>query len=203
MKKFNIGLLTFAIGCAFSVGTLAQGMTEIDYQAAKDKIAATYKSNKTLCEPLSGNPNDICEADAKGREKVAAAELEATYKPSPETHYQLRLAKASADYAVENERCDDLAGNTKDVCVKKAQAVQTTAKADAETQMKTSQAVTTANEKSDEARSDASGETAAARKDATEQKLDAKYKLAKEKCDMFADDAKDRCLDEAKQRFEL
>jgi len=202
MKKLHISLLTLALGFAFSAGTMAQGMSEIDYKDSKDKIAETYKSNKASCDALSGNPKDICEADAKGREKVSLAELEATYKPSSETHYQLRVAKAEADSAVAKERCDDLAGNAKDVCVKKAEAAETTAKADAEVQMKTSEANATANEKSGEARSDASSETADARKDAAEQKLDAQYKVAKEKCDTFADDAKDRCLDEAKARFE-
>ena len=202
MKKLNISLLTLALGFAFSAGTMAQGMSEVDYKDGKDKIAETYKSDKASCDALSGNPKDICEADAKGREKVSLAELEATYKPSSETNYQLRVAKAEADYAVAKERCDDLAGNEKDVCVKKAEAAETTAKADAEAQMKTSEANATANEKTGEARSDASSESADARKDATEQKLDAQYEVAKEKCDTFSDDAKDRCLDEAKARFE-
>jgi len=202
MKKFNISLLTFALGFAFSAGAMAQGMSEIDYKDSKDKIAETYKSNKASCDALSGNPKDICEADAKGREKVSLAELEATYKPSSETHYQLRVAKAEADSAVAKERCDDMAGNAKDVCVEQAQAAETTAKAYADAKMKTSDANATANEKTSAARSDADNVAADARKDAAVDARAAEYKVAKEKCDTFAGDIKDRCLGDAKARFD-
>ena len=37
------------------------------------------------------------------------------------------------------QKCDDLSGNPKDVCVKEAKAARTTAKADATVQMKTGQ----------------------------------------------------------------
>ena len=201
MKKLSINVIAIALGLAFSAGAMAEGISKTDYQAGKDKIAAEYKSTKAACDSLSGNKNDICVADAKGKEKVAIAELEASYKPSRETRYEARVAKAEADYAVAKERCDDMAGNAKDVCVKEAKAAETTAKADAKAQMKTSEANAAAGEKSAEARSKASGQTAEARKDATEDKRDAEYKVATEKCDGFAGGAKDECLAKAKAQF--
>jgi hypothetical protein len=201
MNKLNISVIALALGFAFSAGSMAEGISKDNYKAGKDKIAAEYKSAKAGCASLSGNPNDICVAEAKGNEKVAKAELEASYKPTQKTRYQVRIAKAEADYAVAKERCDDVAGNAKDVCVKQAKATETTAKADAKAHMKTSDANATANEKSAEARSQANNQAAAARKDAAADKLDAQYAVAKEKCDTYADGAKDRCLEQAKARF--
>jgi hypothetical protein len=41
------------------------------------------------------------------------------------------VAKAEADYRVAKERCDDQAGNVKDVCLEEAKAAEAAAKADA------------------------------------------------------------------------
>ena len=150
---------------------------------------------------MSGNPNDICIAESKGKEKIAKAELEVTNNPTRKTRYQALVAKAEADYAVAKERCDDMTGNEKDVCVKEAKAAQTTAKADAKAQLEAQDAKATAKEKSTEARSDAKAKTTDANKDAAADKLAAEYAVAKEKCDTFAGSAKDRCLEQAKTRF--
>ena len=201
MNKLNINVIALALGFAFSAGAMAEGISKSDYNAGKARIAAEYKSAKAGCASLSGNPNDICVAEANGKEKIARAELAASYKPTPKTRYEARLAKAEADYAVAKERCDDKAGNAKDVCVKEAQAAQTAAKADAKAQMKTSDASAKANEKSADARNDADNQTADAHKAAAPEKVDAQYGVAKEKCDMYAGGAKDRCLDQAKANF--
>lgn len=201
MNKLNIKVIALAIGFAFSTGAMAQSMSKDAYQASRDKITAEYKTAKASCGSLSGNANDICAAEAKGKEQVGMAELEASYKPSSETRYKARVAKAEADYTVANERCDDLAGNAKDVCVKEAKAAQTAAKADAKAQMKTSEANATANEKSAAAHSKASEQSADARKGATVEKLDADYAVAKQKCDTYAGTAKDSCMSQAKARY--
>lgn len=82
----------------------------------KDRIAAAYKTDKAACDPMKGNAKDICVIEAKGKEKIAKAELEVSYKPTRKSRYEPSIAKAEADYAVAKEKCDDLAGNTKDVC---------------------------------------------------------------------------------------
>lgn len=190
MNTLNIHAIALAVSLAFSAGAMAQNVSKDDYLSVKDKIAADYKLAKASCDSLSGNPNDICMAGAKGNEKVALAELEAGYKPTPENRYQARVVKADAEYQLAKERCDDRAGNTKDVCMKEAMSAETAAKADAKAQMKTADANATANEKS-----------ADARKGATEDKLGAQYKVAKEKCDTYAGNAKDICVNEAKVKF--
>jgi len=201
MKTLNLNVIALAVSLAFSTGTMAQSPSKSDYQASQDKITAEYKLAKANCASLSGNLKDICMADAKGKEKVAKAELESSYKPTRENRYEASAAKAEADYAVAKERCDDKAGNTKDVCMKEAKAAETTAKADANAQLKTSDANAIANDKSDAARSKANEQTAEANKDAMAAKIDAEYKVAKEKCDTLAGNAKDVCVNEAKVRF--
>lgn len=180
---------------------MAQSMSKSDYSTSQDKIAAEYKSAKSACASLSGNPKDICVAEAEGREKIARAELTASYKPTGQNLYQARVAKAEADYAMAKERCDDRAGNAKNVCVSKALAVEIAAKADADAQMKTADANAGADEKSAEARSKANHQAAEARKEAAEDKRAGQYEVARQQCDMHAGSAKDVCLDRAKVRF--
>ncbi|MFO7541930.1 MAG: hypothetical protein R6W97_03835 [Thiobacillus sp.] len=190
MNTPNIHAIALAVSLTFSAGAMAQNESKDDYLAVKDKIAADYKLAKASCDSLSGNPNDICMAGAKGNEKVALAELEAGYKPIPETRYQAAVIRADAEYELAKERCDDRAGNTKDVCMKEAKSAETAAKADARARMKTAEANAVASEQS-----------ADARKDATATKLDAQYKVAKEKCDTYAGNAKAVCVNEAKVKF--
>ena len=87
--------------------------------------------------------------------------------------------KADAAYRVAKEKCDDLSGNAKDVCV-----------ADAKAQHEKSKAMATEQRKVSEARSDARADS-----------RDAEYKAAKERCDTYAGDAKDRCVADAKARY--
>ncbi|MGZ5115748.1 MAG: BON domain-containing protein [Burkholderiales bacterium] len=137
-----------ALALASAGAPAAQGMSKDEYKAGKDKIAAEYKSAKAGCDSLSANAKDVCIAEAKGKQKVAKAELEASNKPSDKTRHAVNIAKAEADYAVAKEKCDDKAGNDKKVCVKEAKAAEARAKADARKPMKTSNAGTPAKEKS-------------------------------------------------------
>lgn len=201
MNKLNILVIALAIGFGYSASGMAEGISKNAYKANKDKISAEYKMDKSGCASLSGNASDICIAEAKGKEDVARAELQASYKPSRKTRYEARVARAEADYAVAMEKCDDKGGNVKDVCVKEAKAAETAAKADAKAKMKSSAADAMANEKSDQARSDANETANEAHKAATADKRDAQYQVAKEKCDKFAGAAKDQCLQHAKTSF--
>ena len=177
MKRAPILAIAAAVALAFSASAGAQAMTKSEYQAGKDGIHAEAKTaKKSACDPLGGNARDICTAQADGREKVALADLEARYKPSAKTRYELRAAKADAEYAVAKERCDDSAGNVKDVCVKQAKAAHVSAKADAKAQEK----------------------IVDARKDATVDKRDAEYAVAKEKCDALSGNTKETCVKDAK-----
>lgn len=201
MNTIHFKALTVAICCAFGAPAMAQSMSKADFKLGKERISVDYKAAKSACASLSGNAKDVCKVDAKGKEKVARAELEAQYEPTVKNHYEVRVAKAEADYALAKEKCDDLAGNPKDVCVKEAKAAQVAAKADAKVQMTNTNANAKASEKSMDARSEATSEKTGAANDAAKEKQEAAYKVAIEKCDTYSGAAKDTCVAQAKTRF--
>jgi len=88
------------------------------------------------------------------------------------------MAQAEADYSVAREKCDDQAGNAKDVCVKEAKAARVGAEADAEAQKK----------------------TWSAKHEAADDKREGGYAVAKEKCAALEGSAKDGCMNDAKAR---
>lgn len=201
MNRLKSTAISLAIGLTFSVGAMAETMSKDIYKASTDRIETEYKADKAQCNSLSGNASDICIADAKGKEKIAKADLDARNKNDTESRYDALVAKAEANYAIAREKCDDQAGNKKDVCIKEAKAAETTAIANAKSQLKISEANKTANKKYASARNDAQEKTNESRNDATADKSDANYAVAKEKCDALDGDAKDKCVDQAKNRF--
>jgi hypothetical protein len=158
-----------------NAATLAKG----DYRAGKTRIDAQYTADKARCAGLAGNARDICREQAKGKQRVARAELEYAYTGKPRDENKVFEARAEANYAVAKERCDDLAGNPKDVCVKEAKAARTKAMADAKMNRKIGEA----------------------ERDADAAKRDADYRVATEKCDALAGDPKASCVANAKAAF--
>lgn len=179
------------------VATSAFAMTPVEHKAAKDSIEATYKADKEKCDALTANANanakDICQKEAKGKEKVAQAELEAQYKPSPRNTQKVAEARADAAYEVAKEKCDDLKGNEKDVCEKDAKAARVKAKADAK--------VIAAQAKPAGNPAEKAADVAEARKDANAAKNDANYQAAKERCDALSGNAKSACVDDIKRMY--
>jgi osmotically-inducible protein OsmY len=140
MNRINMTAIAAAITLAFSAGTMAQSLSKDEYKADKSKIKAEYKTAKASCGSLAANAKDVCVAEAKGKEKVAKAELEARYEPSDKASHKVKIAKAEADYAVAKEKCDDKAGNDKKDCVKEAKAVEAQAKAETKAPLQASEA---------------------------------------------------------------
>jgi hypothetical protein len=194
-SKLLLALIA-AAGLAFAgagqAATSAQPatMSKDSHDAAYKNAAAQYKTDKEACNSMTGNAKDVCMEQAKGKEKIAKAEADAAYKNTPKARESARIAKADADYNVAKEKCDDLSGNQKDVCVKEAKAAHAKAKADAKVDRVAADTRNASAEK-----------TAEARKDATEDKRDADYKVAIEKCDSLTGAAKDTCVKNAKMRY--
>ena len=192
MSRLMISLLA-AAGIAFAGAAAAAdnaSMSRDQYKADKDRIEAQYKSDKDQCSSMKGNAGDICKAESKGKEKVAKAELEANYKNTAKARSDARIAQADADYEVAKEKCDDMSGNQKDVCVKQAKAAHTKAKADAKVARVDRDATRTAENK-----------RADARQNAREDTRNAQYKVAAEKCDAMTGAAKDQCVKDAKTHY--
>lgn len=203
MKKPHHLLSGVAITACLLFGTsaMAQTMSSADFSASKDRIKTEYKADKKSCDSLASNAKDICVAEAKGKESMALAELDNSYKPTLKTQYKVSIAKGEAAYDVAKQKCDDLSGNPKDVCVKEAKAAWTAAKADAKVQMKTSDTNNTAHQKSADANAEARSDNKEVRADAAADKRAAQLKVAEEKCDALASSAKDACMAAAKAKF--
>jgi len=179
IKHFNLKASFVVAAMLVFSGAQAATMTKADYKADKTRISADYKADKAACASLSSNAKDICVEEAKAKEKVARAELEYAYSGKSSDQNKVMVAKAKSAYAVAKEKCDDKAGNEKDVCVKEAKAIETKALAEAKM-----------GKQIGEARKDAAVETS-----------DAEYKVAVEKCDALAGDAKASCMSAAKAKF--
>jgi hypothetical protein len=168
----------------------ATPMSKDTYAMATANADTQYKIDKDACSPLSKNAKDICIAQAKGKDNMAKADAKAAFENTPKAREAARVAHAQANYDVAREKCDDLTGNGKDVCVKEAKAELVKGKA---------------NAKVDRVAADTSQNAAAkqadARKEANTDKRDAEYKVAIEKCDALAGAAKDSCVGNAKVQF--
>jgi hypothetical protein len=198
MSKLMIALFV-AAGLASGGATAAEmnspkttstPMSKDNYAMAKTNADAQYKTDKDACSSLKGNAKDVCVAEAKGKDNVAKAEAEAAYENTPKARQNARVAHAQANYNVAIEKCDDLAGNRKDVCVKEAKAELVKGKANAKVDRVVS-----------DTRHDAAVKQADASKEANADKRDAEYKVTVEKCDALAGPAKDTCVSNAKAQY--
>lgn len=186
--KNRLLMLSVVMSCAFAGNAMA--LTQAEYNAQKDRISADYKASRDKCGTLSANAKDICIAEAKGAQKVAKAELEAQYKPSTKHSRDAAMAKADAAYDTAKEKCDDLDGNPKDVCIKDARAAHVKAKEEAKVVKAAADSNVDRSNKVNDARQEANSET-----------REANYKAAVERCDSLAGAAKDNCVNAAKSKF--
>ena len=168
----------------------AAPISKDSYEAAVRNAEAQYKSDKDACSSRTGNAKDICLEQAKGKEAVAKADAEAAYKNTPKAREEARVTRAEATYNVSKERCDDLSGNSKDVCLKDANAALVAAKSDAKV-----------DRVAQDTEQDAAKKQAAARQEAAADRRDAEYKAAIERCDTLNGPPKDTCISDAKLRY--
>jgi hypothetical protein len=186
----GLGLAGSGVAQTNSTVAYSTPMSKANHSQAVKDADAQYKTDRDACSSLSGNAKDICVAEAKGKDSVAKAEADAAYKHTPKARENARIARAQATYNVAIEKCDDLAGNPKDVCVKEAKAALVKGKANANVDRVTAD---TSHE--------AATKQAEARKDASADKRDADYKVAIEKCDALAGPTKDACVSNAKAQY--
>lgn len=196
-------MIAAAVAAVLPCGALAaeEAMTKESYKAEADRIDLGYDAAKQRCESLAGNAGDICRAEAKADQRTARAELDARREPSPRAEYDAAKVRAEGAYEVAKEKCDDLAGNVKDVCIKEAKAARTQAIADAKTERAAAQAGTALRTQGYGEPAQRARERAAEVKEEARQDVDeTRMKTAREKCDRYAGDAKERCLHDAEKR---
>lgn len=171
------GLALLASGPANAARPSAEAKAA--YTQAKDRAEADYKAARAKCDVITGNPKDVCVAEAKTARVRAQEEASALYHNTLKAYTQSRLRIASANHDLDKVKCAALTGNDKDICIKQAKATLVSAQADAK-----------ADKKAIEARTDA-----------RDDKLTAEFKVAMEKCDAFAGAAKDSCVSAAKSQY--
>lgn len=179
MKTLSPARFVFLTLTLVSASVLqAATMSRAELSAAEERIEATYKADRNACKIHGGNAKDVCEQQAKAAEKVARAELQATYTGKASDQREVRIVKADTAYDVAKEMCDDKSGNDKDVCIKEAKAVRDKSHADTKLDKTVRGAIT----------------------DDAQVKMDANYSVAAEKCDALAGDAKASCVSRAKAK---
>jgi hypothetical protein len=172
----SIAILTAALASSYS---FAQTMSSAEHSAAKTGIKADYKIDKAACSSSTANAKDICNAQAKGKEKLALAELEFKRTNTYSNGNKVAVAKADGIYAVAKEVCDDKTGEAKTLCRTEAKSAHTKSIAESKMDKKIGEAKV--DEKQDINKAD--------------------YKVAVEKCEVLGSDAKTACIANAKTKY--
>ena len=139
--KNHLVTLAAVLCTSFAGGAFAaDAMSKDAYKAEKDKIEATAKDAKKACLSMKDNAKDICQAEAKAKEKIAKAELDAKNRPDARADAKVREMKAEGEYEVAKEKCEDLQGGAIATCKKDAKTAYDKVKAEARQASKTGDA---------------------------------------------------------------
>ena len=121
----KLKLTVIAAALALGTASFAQAEDKADrkvHNADEERIESEYKAAKEKCDTMQGNQKDICVAEAKAHEKIAKAENDAKHAKDPSKEQaKVQRVRADAEYDVAKQRCQEMNGNEKDVCMKEAQ----------------------------------------------------------------------------------
>jgi len=180
MKTVHVFTVLALAAAGFAVDAIsAANDAQSAYKRVSEQAGESYKVARARCDVLTGNPKEICVAEAKAARVYQEANAKASLKNNVDAVTDARKAIADADHEVETARCGALTGNPKDVCMKAAKANLVATLADAKADKKVIQA----------------------REDANEDKRSADYKVALEKCDAFAGETNKACVANVKTQF--
>lgn len=124
----KVGLALASLCAAATV----MAMSDEEIRAETNRIAAQYSTAMAHCQTLQGNDKQVCVEDAKGSQRVAQAERDAKLLGDADHNYQVRIARADADYRVAKERCNEMRGDAVGICKIDAQAAYLKAQQDAQ-----------------------------------------------------------------------
>lgn len=138
---------------ADTAGKSSGSMSKAQYKAAREHISDQYKKDRAACKAMAGNAKHVWIEEAKGRERIAEAELKASYSPSDKHRHALGRARIETAHAVARETCDSLSGSARAVCRNEAKGAYLAARAEARLAEQTVKAATRGDAR--EARRDA------------------------------------------------
>jgi hypothetical protein len=176
-RLLHASLLAGAVLVAGAAGAVS--MSRDEYRAVRDRIDAEYKAAVASCDRYTDNARDVCRVEARGKERIARAELEYNLSGTPKDKSRLAMARADAAYDVARERCDNRTGSDRAVCIQDAKTKHAKAEADAKLELT----------------------VAEAQREAAENRRNAEYDLARKQCEVLVGDAKSQCLATARAKF--
>ena len=91
-----------------------------DLTASKARAQAGLVADRAACDNLGGNARDVCREQARGKERVAKAELDLAHTGSRESQDRVTAVKLDAAYDIARTRCNAQTGSAKTVCTKEA-----------------------------------------------------------------------------------
>ena len=91
MNRQHINAFLAISALAFSTGSIAQNMSESEYEAAGKSIVNEYYSDQLKCALFADSDRHICMAVAKGKKKLAKTNLAARYQPADKFEYNLSV----------------------------------------------------------------------------------------------------------------
>ncbi|MEO7810431.1 MAG: hypothetical protein ABIR73_00175 [Usitatibacter sp.] len=96
------------------------GISKDEYKMEHERIEADAKAAKAMCKDMKGNTKDICQAEAKGKEKLAKKELDYKKNPNEKNMRDVEKMKAEVAYEIAKEKCEDQKGAGMMACKKQA-----------------------------------------------------------------------------------
>ncbi len=102
-----------------------QAQSQAAYMAGKARISAELEADVHACAVHAGNARDVCLAQANAKKEIARAELKYGSSDKPADANRVLKARAEAAYSVAWQKCHAQAGNTRDLCVTQAKAIET------------------------------------------------------------------------------
>lgn len=123
----------------------AARLTSIDeLNAGRARADAGLIAEQAACDQLVGNARDTCRERARGKERVAKAELDLAHTGSRRAQDKVAVTKLDAAYDLARTQCNDQSGAAKTTCTKQAQAARDKGEAALRRQQRERDAVTTA-----------------------------------------------------------
>jgi hypothetical protein len=105
-----------------SMENTTTGISKEEYKTQHERIEADAKAAKAKCKDLKDNAKDICQAEAKGNEKLAKKELDYKKNPNEKNRVDVEKMKAEVAYEVAKEKCEDQKGADMLSCKKQAKS---------------------------------------------------------------------------------
>jgi len=185
-KSLLLAVLCFASAEAAFAG--GGGLSKDAYKAMDARIDATRKAALQACDNAKGNAKDLCRLAAKGKAKVAKAELDAEREPSPAADRAVKMAAAEADFDLAKQKCQDARAPAREACQARAEHERDAAERRAKI------------ERVEATRRLQQAKVASTRPAPAPASREEKYAAEKARCGMMGEE-RDSCMADAKRRF--